>query len=60
MDRNGRTPSWRCARSPINETKLAVLAVMHAFDMPVTAYELHQIWGEARLHRPSTITFARL
>ncbi|HEY2334763.1 MAG TPA: hypothetical protein VGH58_07150 [Solirubrobacterales bacterium] len=31
------------------------MAVMHAFDTPVTANELHQIWDEAKT--PSTLDY---
>lgn len=48
MDRSGCTFSRRRARSPINETKLAVLSIMDAFGRPVTAQELYQVWGEAK------------
>ena len=49
MDWNGCAFSSRGrTRSPINETKLAVLAVLDAFGRPVTAQELYQVWGEAK------------
>ena len=48
MGRGGRTIPQGCARSPINETKLAVLSVMDAFGRPVTAEELYRVWGEAK------------
>lgn len=48
MDRIGCALSSRGrTRSPINETKLALLSVMDAFGRPVTAQELYQVWGEA-------------
>lgn len=48
MGRGGRTVPQGCARSLINETKLAVVSVMDAFGRPVTAQELYQVWGKSR------------
>lgn len=55
MGRGGRTIPQGCARSPINETKPAVLSVMDAFGRPVTAEELCRVWGEAK--RPAILDY---
>lgn len=48
-DRSGRTRASRgCVRSPVNETKLAIVAVMHAFGRPVTVKELSWVWGDCK------------
>jgi hypothetical protein len=49
MDQGGRTRASRgCVRPSVNETKLAVVAVMHAFGRPVTAPEPYRVWGECK------------
>jgi hypothetical protein len=45
MDWGGRTFLRRCARSPVNETKEAIVGVMYAFGRPVIKREIHQVWG---------------
>jgi hypothetical protein len=55
MDWGGRTFLRRCARSPVNETKEAIVAVMYAFGRPVTKQELHGVWGECKT--PSVLDY---
>jgi hypothetical protein len=47
-DWGGRTFLRRCARSPVNETKEAIVAVMYAFGRPVTEQEHHKVWGDCK------------
>lgn len=48
MDWGGRTFLRRCARSPVSETKEAVVAVMFAFGRPMTEQELQKVWGTCK------------
>ena len=42
---SGRVSRDAPAPHAVNETKLAILAVMRELDRPVTAEELHAVWG---------------
>jgi hypothetical protein len=47
MDGNGRTPDWAASVPAIvNQTKLAIAAVMQELGRPVTSSELQEIWAE--------------
>jgi hypothetical protein len=55
MDWGGRTFLRRCARSPVNETKEAIVAVMYAFGRPMTEQELRGVWGKYK--RPEILKY---
>ena len=55
MDWGGRTFLRRCAHSPVNETKEAIVAVMYAFGRPVTEQELQTVWGTCK--RPEILAY---
>jgi hypothetical protein len=55
MDWGGRTFLRRCAHSPVNETKEAIVAVMYAFGRPVTEQELQKVWGTCK--RPEILAY---
>jgi hypothetical protein len=48
-DGNGCTPDWATSVPVIvNQTKLAIIAVMQELDRPVSSSELQAIWAERK------------
>jgi hypothetical protein len=48
MDGSGRRLNRTASAPVVNETKLAIVAVMHEVDRPVTSSELQAIWAEPK------------